>query len=174
MARTLGKDSTCSIARSLEVLRDSWTLLIVREAMVAGATRFHEFRDSLGIAPNILSRRLSSLVDEGILARRTYQEPQDRPRDEYVLTEAGRSLSLVIAALGTWGRTYRPQPEGTSPQFTIDDSTGPVQLAFVAPDGEWVPPERLIARRAPDDFATHGRRAQRRPGPALEESAAVS
>jgi DNA-binding HxlR family transcriptional regulator len=173
MAKTLGKDSTCSIARSLEVLADSWTLLIVREAMVAGATRFHEFRDSLGIAPNILSRRLSALVDEGVLERRTYQEPQERPRDEYVLTEAGRSLSLVVAALATWGRTYRPRAEGTSPQFTVDDSTGPVQLAFVDPDGEQVAPERLIARRAPDDYATPGRRGHRRPRSTLQESTAV-
>src|SRR5690242_396569 len=144
VAKSLGKDSTCSIARSLDVLRDSWTVLIVREAMVAGSTRFHEFRDALGIAPNILSRRLASLVDEGILERRTYQEPSERARDEYVLTDAGRSLSVVIAALGTWGRTYRPRPDGTSPQFTIEDSKGPVHLAFVAPDGEHVPPENLI------------------------------
>jgi DNA-binding HxlR family transcriptional regulator len=161
MARTLGKDSTCSIARSLDVLRDTWTLLIVREAMVAGATRFHEFRDALGIAPNILSRRLSFLVDEGILERRTYQEPQERARDEYVLTEAGRSLSLVIAALAEWGRAYRPRPDGTSPEFTIDDSTGPVQLAFLAADGQQVRPEILSARRAPDDDATRSRQHQR-------------
>jgi DNA-binding HxlR family transcriptional regulator len=162
MAKTLGKDSTCSIARSLEVLRDSWTVLIVREAMVAGATRFQEFRDALGIAPNILSARLSSLVQEGILERRTYQEPHERPRDEYVLTEAGRALSVVIAALATWGRTHRPKPEGTSPRFTVDDSTGPVDLAFVAADGRQVRPETLIARRAPDDDPTPGRQRQRR------------
>jgi DNA-binding HxlR family transcriptional regulator len=173
VAKTLGKDSTCSIARSLDVLRDTWTVLIVREAMVAGATRFHEFRDSLGIAPNILSRRLSSLVDEGIFERRTYQEPHERARDEYVLTEAGRSLSVVIAALAAWGRDYRPRPDGTSPQFTIDDSAGPVRLAFVAPDGEPVAPERLIARRAPDTYATPGRRGHRRPRSTLHDSPAV-
>src|SRR5690242_12460500 len=100
--------------------------------MVAGATRFHEFRDSLGIAPNILSRRLTSLVEEGIFERRTYQEPNERARDEYVLTEAGRSLSVVIAALAAWGRDHRPHPDGTSPQFMVDDSAGPVQIAFVA------------------------------------------
>jgi DNA-binding HxlR family transcriptional regulator len=154
VAKTLGKDSTCSIARSLEVLRDSWTLLIVREAMVAGATRFQEFRDALGIAPNILSQRLSSLVEEGILERRTYQAPQERARDEYVLTEAGRGLSLVVAALATWGRAYRPRRDGTSPEFMIDEATGPVHLAFVGADGKQVAAETLNARRAPDDGAS--------------------
>ncbi len=79
MAKTLGKDSTCSIARSLEVLGDAWTLLIVREAMLAGSTRFQEFRDALGIAPNILTKRLTFLVDEGLMERRGYREPGSGP-----------------------------------------------------------------------------------------------
>lgn len=150
MAKTLGKDSTCSIARSLEVLGDSWILLIVREAMVAGSTRFQEFRDALGVAPNILAKRLAVLVDEGLLERRTYQEPGARARAEYVLTEAGRSLSVVIAALATWGRTYRPRPDGTSPRFALEDSGTIARLAFVTDDGEAVPPARLAARRTAD------------------------
>ncbi|MEQ8145142.1 helix-turn-helix domain-containing protein [Streptomyces sp. OP7] len=150
MAKTLGKDSTCSIARSLEVLGDAWTLLIVREAMLAGSTRFQEFRDALGIAPNILTKRLGFLVDEGLMERRGYQEPGERARTEYVLTEAGQGLTTVIAALASWGRTHRPHPEGTSPQFALADSGTAARLAFVTADGERVRPEHLTAHRRPD------------------------
>ncbi|GHJ37830.1 helix-turn-helix domain-containing protein [Streptomyces sp. TS71-3] len=150
MKKVLGKDSTCSIARSLEVFGDSWSLLIVREAMVAGSTRFQEFREALGIAPNILAKRMAALVDEGLMERRAYQEPGVRARDEYVLTEAGRSMAPVIAALAAWGRTYRPRPDGTSPRFTSDDSGTVARLAFVTEDGDRVPPARLTARRFED------------------------
>lgn len=151
MPKTLGKDSTCSIARSLDVLGDSWTLLIVREAMLADSTRFQEFRDALGIAPNILAKRLAVLVDEGLMERRTYREPGLRARDEYVLTEAGRGMSVIIAALATWGRTYRPRADGTSPRFVLEDSDTAARLAFVTPDGDVVPPARLIAHRTADE-----------------------
>lgn len=150
MAKVLGRESTCSIARSLEVVGDTWTLLIVREAIVAGSTRFQEFRDALGIAPNILSKRLCALVDEGLMERHTYREDGARARDEYVLTEAGRSLSVVIAALGEWGRTQRPRPDGTSPRFSREDSGEPARLAFVTAGGEVVPAARLVARRTED------------------------
>lgn len=150
MPKTLGKDSTCSIARGLEVLGDAWTLLIVREAIIAGSTRFQEFRDALGVAPNILSKRLAHLVEQGVFERRTYQEPGSRPRDEYVLTDAGRSLSLVIGALSAWGRTHRPRADGTSPEFRLPESGTPARLAFVSSDGEEIAPERLVAMRKPD------------------------
>ncbi|MFJ4759071.1 winged helix-turn-helix transcriptional regulator [Streptomyces sp. NPDC088763] len=150
MTKALGKDSTCSIARSLEVLGDSWTLLIIREAVVAHTTRFQDFRDALGIAPNILTKRLALLVDEGLLERRTYRQPGERARDEYVLTEAGRGLSLIIAALADWGRTHRPRPDGTSPRFSLDESGTVAELAFVTSDGTVVPPHALTAHRTED------------------------
>jgi DNA-binding HxlR family transcriptional regulator len=150
MPKTLGKDSTCSIARSLEVLGDTWILLIIREAVVAGSTRFQEFREALGIAPNILAKRLALIVDEGLMERRTYRQPGERTREEYVLTDAGRSLSVVIGALAAWGRTHRPRPDGTSPRFAVQDSGTTVQLAFVTEDGDRVPPGRLTARRTDD------------------------
>ncbi|MFZ4151511.1 winged helix-turn-helix transcriptional regulator [Streptomyces pseudogriseolus] len=161
MTKALGKDSTCSIARSLEVLGDSWTLLVVREAVVAHATRFQEFRDALGIAPNILTKRLALLVDEGLMERRTYREPGVRAREEYVLTEAGRSLSVVIAALASWGRTHRPRSDGTSPRFALEDSGTVAQLAFVTVDGEVVPPHLLTARRTADSLVESAVEASR-------------
>jgi DNA-binding HxlR family transcriptional regulator len=150
MPKVLGNDSTCSIARCLGVVGDSWTLLIVREALMSGATRFHEFRDSLGVDPNVLTRRLASLVDEGLMTRTTYQEEGARTREEYVLTDAGRSLTGVIAALADWGRTNRPRPDGTSPQLMVGDSGATARLAFIGADGEQVAPEGLALRRTPD------------------------
>lgn len=96
----------CSIARSLEVLGDRWTLLVVRCAL-GGITRFDDFRRHLGIADNVLADRLSRLTEEGVLARRRYQ---DRPvRHEYRVTRKGRELWPVLVALVEWGdRHYAP------------------------------------------------------------------
>jgi DNA-binding HxlR family transcriptional regulator len=119
---------------------------------VAGSTRFQEFRDALGIAPNILSRRLDSLVEQGIFERRAYREPGERSRDEYVLSDAGCGLNVVIAALADWGRAYRPQPGGTSPRFMSADDGTVAELAFVTERGERIAPNRLAARRTGDDL----------------------
>jgi DNA-binding HxlR family transcriptional regulator len=90
----------CSIARTLEVVGERWTLLILRDAL-RGARRFEEFQAGLGIARNVLSARLARLCDEGILERRRYQ---DRPaRDEYLLTDKGRDLGPVLLGLQRWG-----------------------------------------------------------------------
>lgn len=150
MAKVLGKESTCSVARSLEAVGDTWTLLIIREAMVLGTTRFQEFREVLGIAPNILTKRLEKIVADGLMERRTYQDPGERARDEYVLTESGRALSLVIAALADWGRTYRPRPDGASPCFESEETGAVARLGFATVDGERAQPARLVARRTPD------------------------
>lgn len=150
MPKSLGKDSTCSIARSLDVLGDRWTLLILREALVEGSTRFQEFREALGIAPNLLTQRLAFLIEQGLLTRRTYREAGARARDEYVLTEIGRSLNLVIAALSDWGRARRPRADGTSPSFAVEDTGAPVRLAFVTEDGDQVDAEQLVAHRDSD------------------------
>ena len=77
-------------------------LLIIREALL-GTTRFVEFQTSLGIAPDMLSSRLATLVDYAVMIKRAYQEPGQRARPEYHLTPAGRELRVVIAALQQWG-----------------------------------------------------------------------
>jgi DNA-binding HxlR family transcriptional regulator len=94
----------CLIARSLALVGDAWSMLILRDAH-AGLTRFDEFRKSLGIAPTILTRRLAALTEEGLLEKRRYSE---RPlRDEYVLTAAGLDFLPVLFAIGAWGRKHR-------------------------------------------------------------------
>ncbi|GAJ81247.1 putative HxlR family transcriptional regulator [Nocardia brasiliensis NBRC 14402] len=82
---------------------DWWTLLIVRDAL-DGFTRFDEFERNLGIAPTMLTRRLRTLVDSGLLERRRYS--QSPPRYEYLITDKGRDLSPVLIALYAWGRKH--------------------------------------------------------------------
>lgn len=94
----------CPIARSLAFLGDSWSLLILRDAHI-GLTRFDQFRKSLGIAPTILTRRLATLTEEGILEKRLYSERP--PREEYLLTTAGRDFLPVLVMIGAWGHRYR-------------------------------------------------------------------
>jgi DNA-binding HxlR family transcriptional regulator len=110
MQRTSFRESRCPIARSLERVGEWWSILILREALL-GSTRFDEFHKSLQIAPNILTRRLTALVDSGLLERRLYQEHP--PRHEYVLTQPGRDFHPVLVSLMTWGNRYFA-PEGPS------------------------------------------------------------
>ena len=94
------ENQICSIARALEVVGERWTLLLVRDAFL-GLSRFDEFQDSLGIGRNVLAERLKRLVQEGIFERVRYSE---RPlRHEYRLTDKGRDLAVVVAALRQWG-----------------------------------------------------------------------
>ena len=95
---------TCPIARSLDVLGDAWTILILRDAS-AGLTRFDQFRKSLGIAPTMLTKRLAMLTEEKLLEKRQYSERP--PREEYVLTEAGRDYVPVLFMIAAWGQKHR-------------------------------------------------------------------
>ena len=100
LKRSYEGQEACSVARTLEIVGDRWTWLIVRDAFL-GLNRFAEFRDSLGIATNVLADRLRRLVDEGILERVPYS---DRPtRYEYRLTEKGGELFVALNALRQWG-----------------------------------------------------------------------
>jgi DNA-binding HxlR family transcriptional regulator len=101
-------NATCPIARSLDVVGDAWTLLILREAFL-GLTRYEQFRDRLQIADNVLSRRLSSMVENDLLKKSPYRGEQ-RTHDEYHLTEAGAELLPVLSALGRWGSRHTPTP----------------------------------------------------------------
>jgi DNA-binding HxlR family transcriptional regulator len=93
----------CSVARTLEIVGDRWTWLIVRDAFL-GITKFAEFRESLGIAPNVLTERLNRLVDEGIFERALYSEQP--ARYEYLLTQKGSDLFVGLNALRQWGDQY--------------------------------------------------------------------
>ncbi len=140
---------TCAISRGLALVGDAWSALILRDAS-RGMTQFDQFRTSLGIAPNILSRRLKSLTEAGVLEKRRYSERP--PRDEYVLTQAGRDFIPVLAAMGEWGRRYNGDgklshlvnKETGCPvrAVVVDESTGrplsDLSMRLEMPDG-WQP-----------------------------------
>ncbi len=110
----------CSIARSLEVIGERWTLLILRDA-VTGAERFEEFQDSLGVASNVLTNRLKLLCDEGVLAR--VSDPEGPGRPKYGLTDKGRELAPALLVLMKWGDRYYPT-RGGPPRLTLHDGCG--------------------------------------------------
>lgn len=105
--------NSCPIARSLQVLGDPWLVLILREALT-GATRYEQFRTSLRIADNVLTTRLRTMVDNGLLRRVPYRA-DNRTHDEYQLTAAAADLLPVLHALALWGEdhTDRPRPDAT-------------------------------------------------------------
>jgi DNA-binding HxlR family transcriptional regulator len=96
--------STCPIARSLDFLGDAWTMLILRDAN-SGLTRFDQFRKSLGIAPTMLTKRLATMTEENLLEKRLYSDRP--PREEYVLTQAGRDFLPVLFMIAAWGGKHR-------------------------------------------------------------------
>ena len=145
MLGILGGDERCPIARSLDVLGEKWTLMIVRDA-VGGSTRFSQFQQSLGIPREVLTARLASLVDGGVLERTTYKPEGARAREEYVLTDAGRDLSLVLLALGGWADRYRPTELTSDLRFVDTDSGEPVEAVAVTQESQQrVPLQRLTA-----------------------------
>src|SRR5947209_7340785 len=109
----------CPIARSLERVGEWWSMLILRDAL-HGLTRFDEFQKSLGIAPNMLTRRLNALVEDGLLERRRYSERP--PRYEYVPTARGRDFRPILIALLAWGNKHFA-PEGAS-VLLVNTKTG--------------------------------------------------
>lgn len=118
MNSKINAKNSCPIARSLDFIGDAWSILILRDAH-SGLTRFEQFRKSLGIAPTILTKRLATLTEEGILEKRIYSEHP--PRDEYVLTAAGRDFLPVLFMIGDWGRKHRG--DGKLVRF-LDAETG--------------------------------------------------
>ncbi|SOD74870.1 HxlR family transcriptional regulator [Jatrophihabitans sp. GAS493] len=138
-------DTSCSIHRTLGVLGERWTFLILREAL-GGATRFAEFRDALDVAPNLLTDRLNTLVEYGVMTREPYQEPGRRQRFSYHLTPAGRELQIVLGALLQWGDKWLPRPDGPS-VLLRSDSDAPLHVAFLDPEGQEIAPEEVNAIR---------------------------
>lgn len=111
MERTSYHASNCSIGRTLQVLGEKWTILIIRESF-AGSTRFEQFHSVLNCPRNLLSKRLTKLVEEGILEQSQYREAGSRARMEYRLTDMGRELMPILLALREWGDRNKVDPEG--------------------------------------------------------------
>ena len=128
----------CPVQSTLDLVGEKWTLLILREASFFEATRFGEFRANLGIASDVLTERLATLVDHGVMEKVPYQEPGSRPRDSYVLTDAGRELSPILGALQQWGDRNLPWPAGPTVIRRLGDSDREAHVAFVDERGREV------------------------------------
>lgn len=135
-------DSSCAIARSVSVLSDPWSFLLLREALL-GRRTFAQFRDGLGIATDVLSARLATLVEHGVLERTPYQEPGQRTRDAYILTPAGEELKAVLVALQEWGTQHLPSEKPTRVRALTRRTQQPVHVAFVDDHGRKVDQEAV-------------------------------
>jgi DNA-binding HxlR family transcriptional regulator len=146
----------CGVARSLEIIGERWTLLIIRDAFF-GLRRFEEFQSSLGIARNVLTDRLNRLVEEGVFDRVRYSERPER--FEYRLTAKGRDLNVALTALREWGDRHLLEQ---APSVLRRRSDGKAVVAALVPEGtktlkprelELVPRPWFEAR----SLAKHGR-----------------
>lgn len=136
----------CSLAQTLSIIGERWTLLILRDAFF-GAKRFSQFESSLGIAKNILSARLNMLVEEGILERRVSPEGA---HTEYILTEQGLDLQPVLLSMTHWGDKYRPNAKGDRLIFIERDSGEPIRrMGATSNDGRVLRPRDIRAVAGP-------------------------
>ncbi|NUT47099.1 MAG: helix-turn-helix transcriptional regulator [Saccharothrix sp.] len=111
----------CSAARTLELMGERWSFLIIRDAVFSGVTRFREFQRRLGVAPNILKNRLDGFVADGLMEKHAYAN-SDRTQ-EYVLTDKGRDLRPVLIALSAWGDRWLA-PDGPPVIYTHAECGG--------------------------------------------------
>jgi DNA-binding HxlR family transcriptional regulator len=131
--------STCPVSRTVDIVGDKWTLMILRDAF-EGVTRFTQFQRSLGVAKNILSGRLRQLVDAGVLSVRPHADGS--AYNEYVLTPKGAELFHLVVALREWGADNAFDDEEPRTTF-VDTQTGGSlpRLRYETPDGDEIRPE---------------------------------
>ncbi|GAA4770592.1 winged helix-turn-helix transcriptional regulator [Actinomycetospora chibensis] len=125
---------TCSIARTMAVLGEPWTVLVVRD-LLHGVRRFDELVAHLGIARTVLARRLAVLVDAGLVETSEYREPGRRTRREYRLTRAGRDLRPVLLALMAWGDAHLDSGAGPPVVERHEGCGAPVRLVEECAEG---------------------------------------
>ncbi len=136
----------CSLAQTLDVIGERWTLLILRDAFF-GARRFGQFERSLGIAKNILTLRLNRLIEEGIMEKR---ESAEGAHAEYVLTEKGLDLQPVLLAMTHWGDAHKPHERGDRLVFVERASGKPIRrMSAVSDDGRPLRPREIQAVPGP-------------------------
>lgn len=125
---------TCSIARTLALIGDRWTILVLRD-VANGVRRFDELTGHLGVARNILSSRLARLTEAGLVERAAYREPGERERHEYRLTVPGRELIPVLVAIMQWGDRHLAGPEGPPVVVRHDGCGAPVRAVLTCAEG---------------------------------------
>lgn len=135
----------CSIARTLALAGDRWSTLVLRD-LSNGVRRFDDLVGHLGIARDVLTRRLAALTDAGLVRRDRYQEFGQRARSEYRLTEAGRDFIPVLIALMRWGDTHLAGPAGPPVRLTHAGCGAPVEVELRCAAGHRLRPGRDIHR----------------------------
>lgn len=131
----LGYDTrNCSIEAALAVVGEKWTFLVLREAFT-GVRRFDDMRRRTGMPRQILSNRLASLVDQGLLRKSAYREPGQRSRSEYRLTGKGLDLFPLLVALLEWGDRYAASADGPLMELRHRDCGSPVRLQLGCAEG---------------------------------------
>lgn len=158
MQRKSFGEMACPIARGLDQVGEWWSMLILRDAF-AGISRFDGFQQSLGIAPAMLTRRLHTLVSNGLLERRRYNERP--PRDEYVLTERGTDFRPVLIAMLAWGNRHFA-PEGETILIVDSQTQQPADPVLVdrATGRPLTAPDYMVAAGPAATAAVHRRLAR--------------
>jgi DNA-binding HxlR family transcriptional regulator len=139
----------CSIGRTLDVLRDRWSFLVLREVF-NGVRRFDDMRVRTHIPRAVLSDRLATLVEQGLLRRVPYQVPGRRTRHEYRLTHKGLDLYPVLAAMLEWGNRYLADPDGPALDLVHRECGEPIHLEVHCNSGHVVTdPREILTRPGP-------------------------
>ncbi|WP_433532552.1 winged helix-turn-helix transcriptional regulator [Micromonospora sp. CA-263727] len=139
----------CTVARAMEVLGEKWTLVVLREVF-SGVRRFDDMRVRTGIPRQVLTNRLATLVDQGVLRREPYREPGSRLRHEYRLTTKGLDLWPVLVAVLAWGDRYLADPEGPPLSVGHRDCGAEVRVELRCAAGHHVAePRDVIPRPGP-------------------------
>ncbi|WP_214366463.1 winged helix-turn-helix transcriptional regulator [Pseudonocardia sp. H11422] len=130
---------TCSVARTASLIGDAWTVLVLRD-LFNGVRRFDDLAGHLGIARNVLTRRLATLVDAGLVKRVPYREPGRRERHEYHLTPAGRDLRPIMLAMLDWGDTHLVGEDGPPMRMEHLECGAPVHVELCCENGHVLEP----------------------------------
>ncbi len=138
----------CSIARTLDLMGERWTFLVMREVF-QGVRRFEDMRVRTAVPKQVLSDRLDALVGAGLLRREPYREPGARTRHEYRLTDKGLDAYPVLVALMAWGDRYLADPAGPAAEFVHRGCDEPVHLEMRCDAGHLVPPREVKGRPGP-------------------------
>jgi DNA-binding HxlR family transcriptional regulator len=137
---------SCSIGRTAEAVGDRWSLLVLRE-LFAGIRRFDQMTVRTEIPRQVLTSRLARLADLGIVRRVPYQEPGQRTRSEYRLTEKGLDLYPVLLAMAAWGDRYLADHDGPPLEFVHRDCGAPLELVMRCDAGHEPGSNREVAGR---------------------------
>ncbi|MFJ5216690.1 winged helix-turn-helix transcriptional regulator [Streptomyces sp. NPDC088354] len=136
----------CTVQRTLDLIGEKWSLLVLREAM-NGVRRFDDFRRHMGLSEAVLADRLRKLVAAGLLDTVPYREPGSRTRHEYRLTRKGWDLWPAMIALKQWGDRYTADPDGPPLEVLHGECGAPVETVVVCTDGDGpLTPRQAVTR----------------------------